>query len=64
MTLTEKTAFDDYISQRNSNQIDAYGNPVGDRGDGINLFYQDMLWPLYQASRTKNQSKLNYKPML
>ena len=33
MTLTEKNqAFDDYISQRNSNQIDAYGNPVGDRG--------------------------------
>ena len=32
MTLTEKNqAFDDYISQK-SNQIDAYGNPVGDRG--------------------------------
>jgi hypothetical protein len=33
MTLTEKNqAFDDYLSQRNSNQIDAYGNPIGDRG--------------------------------
>ena len=57
MTLTEKNqAFDDYLSQRGSNQIDAYGNPTGDRGgDGGQPILPRYAMAQHQASRNKNQ---------